>query len=364
MVDKSTLNATFLQLLQDPTMNDNVKTAELQKVANGIVKTFVEQEGFAGRILPPQPLTREQCIPDGIEGNLFVLRPIDDFRVRSIEVSRTGNPTGRLISAKDYKIWMTYRESDVVEKDLRQIQDTYTIDFQEIFESRIGLSLQRRQDIKFMQSIWAGLGYNYSTGALTSGTGTKQILDMRDYWGTTGKSRGLTSEMFTRVVQAFGSKSNPTGAASTDIEVINNNFISSDKPLVAFTLLMNIYDFADLGEMPASEIGDWLKAEFFHQYNMPSIKGINIVTTIHQDIIPRGKMYFFSSPDYMGHSFEVDPIQVLTKIDTFNSEFKMKGRCFAGHGIGNASSFWELLWTPRGQANPGSVTQPTCPVLD
>ena len=119
MVDKSQLNASWLQVLNDPALSEPEKKAELEKLASGIVKTFVEQEGFTGKIIPPEPLLREQCIPEGIEGNLFVLRPIDDHRVRAVETSRTALPTGYYVSGRDYKIWMTYRESEVIEKDLR-----------------------------------------------------------------------------------------------------------------------------------------------------------------------------------------------------------------------------------------------------
>ena len=363
MVDKASLNASWLQILNDPGLGDSEKKADLEKMASGIVKTFVEQEGFTSKIIPPEPILREQCIPDGIEGNLKVLRPIDDHRVRSVETSRTALPTGRLVSGKDYQIWMTYRESEVIEKDLRTLQDTYTYDIQEIFENRIGLSLQKRTDTIFMKSVWAGLGYDVNAGTLSSANGTGQIIDLRTFWGEgSGKSRGLSSEMFVQAVQKFGSKFASAGAVNQpDTYTFAPNV---ERPLIPFTVLMNIYDFQDLSEMPASEVGSLIRAEFFQQYNLPHIKNVNIVTTIHQDLCPRGRMYFFARPDFIGHNFEVDPIQVLTRIDTFNYEFKMKGKTFAGQGIANANAFWELIFTPRGEDNPAVNTEATCPILD
>lgn len=363
MIDKAQLQASWLQVLNDPGLGEPEKKAELEKLASGIVKTFVEQEGFTGKIIPVEPILREQCIPDGIEGNLKVLRPIDDHRVRSVETSRTALPTGRLVSGKDYQIWFTYRESEVIEKDLRSLQDTYTYDIQEIFENRIGLSLQKRTDTIFMKQVWTALGYDVAAGTLNAANGTGQIIDLRTFWGIgTGVSRGLSSEMFVRAVQKFGSKYSSSGdAGHPDTFVFVPNI---EKPLIPFTVLMNIYDFQDLSEMPASEIGSILRAEFFQQYNLPHIKNVNIVTTIHQELCPRGRMYFFARPDFIGHNFEIDPVQVLTRIDTFNSEFKMKGRTFAGQGIGNAYAFWELIFTPRGDANPAANTDATCQVLD
>jgi hypothetical protein len=149
-IDKTQLNTAFLEILNDPTMNDHEKSAGLSKVASGIVRTFVEQEGFTGKIVPPQPITREQCIPTGIEGNLYILRPIDDHKVYSVQTSRTGRPTGRYIRGKDYKINLSYRNSEEITKNTRELQDTYTYDIQDLFESRIGLSLQKLK--KFRRS--------------------------------------------------------------------------------------------------------------------------------------------------------------------------------------------------------------------
>lgn len=366
-IDKSQMNMAFLEVLNDPTMSDSEKSAGLSKVASGIIRTFVEQEGFSGKIVPPQPLTREQCIPTGIEGDLYVLRPIDDHKVYSVQTSRMGKPTGRYVRGKDYKINVAYRTSEEISKNTRELQDTYTYDIQDLFESRIGLSMQKLQDSIWMQLVWEGLGYNTKTGALKSGanSGSKQIYDLRSYWGTDGTSKGLTSEMFVLAIQKFASKSNVTGAASNDIAVINSNFVPNpEKPLIPITVLMNEFDFADLGEMPASEIGDLVKAEFFQAYNLPHIKGVQIVRTIHMDIIPRGHLYFFTSPEFIGHNFEIDPIQVVTKVDSYNFEMKMKGTHFAGQGIGNIYSFWEVLFTPRGEDNGAyAALTPTCPVL-
>jgi len=363
MVDKAQLNASWLAVLNDSGLTPMEKTAELEKMGTGIVKTFVEQEGFTGKIIPAEPILREQCIIDGLEGNLTVIRPIDDHRVRSVETNRTAMPTGRLVSGKDYRIWFTYRESEVIEKDLKTLQDTYNYDVQEIFENRIGLSLQKRTDTIFMKQVWGGLGYNVITGALNSGNGTGNVIDLRTFWGTgSGKSRGLSSEMFVQAVQKFGSKFVSAGnVAKPDTFVFGPNV---EKPLIPFTVLMNIYDFQDLSEMPASEVGSLIRAEHFQQYNLPYIKNVQIVTTIHQELCPRGRMYFFARPDYIGHNFEIDPIQVLTRIDTFTSEFKMKGRTFAGQAIANANAFWELAFTPRGDVNPAANTDLTVPVLD
>lgn len=366
--DRSQMNATFLEVLNDPTRSIQEKEAGLSKVAAGIIRTFVEQEGFTGKIVPATPLTREQCIPTGIEGNLYVLRPIDDHKVYSIQTSRVGRPTGRYVRGKDYKIYINYRHSEEINKNTRELQDTYTYDIQELFESRIALSLQRLQDILWMQLVWEGLGYNSKTGALKSGanSGSKQILDLRGFWGPSGLSEGLTSKMFVRAIQMFGKKANSTAAVSDDINVINasGNFVYTENPKIPITVLMNEWDFADLGEMPVSEIGSLIRAEFFDSYNKPHIKGLQIVRTIHGDIVPRGKMYIFTTPEFIGHNFEVDPIQVITKVDAYDNTLKMKGVHFAGQGIGNIYSFWEVLFTPRGEENPsGTFGQPTCPVL-
>ena len=366
MFDKAEVNASFLEILNDPTLGLHEKEAGMSKVASGLVRTFVEQEGFCGRIIPPTPITREQCITSGLEGNLWVYRPIDDHKVYSVQTSRHGRPTGRYVKGKDYKIPLQYRTSEEINKFIRDLQDTYNYDIQEIFEKRIALSLQKLQDTLFMQQVWSGLGYNTTTGVLKTGanSGSKQILDLRGHWGNSGLSDGLSEKMFTIARQHFGMAANSTGLVSDDIDEINANFIAAENPLMPVTVLMNEYDFYDLGTMNASEIGDLMKAELWDGYNRPMIKGVQWVTTVHQEIIPRGKMYFFAPPQYIGHNFELDPIQVQTKVDAYEGTIKMKGSHYAGQGIANIYAFWEVLFTPRNNPNPsGETVQPECPVL-
>ena len=360
--ERAELNQQFLEVVNNNFMSDFDKSAGLTKIASGLVKLFIEQEGFTGKILPPTSITRQECIPTGIDGSFYIRRAIDNGdRVNAVETGRKGYPTGKYITGKDYIINTSYKDSEVIMKDTRELQDTWTYDVMNIYENRIGLGLQKLTDKIFMSNINSGLGFNTVTGALKSGanSGSKQIVDFRQYHGTTGNSVGIAPEMITIMKQKFGQKVNGTGAVSNSIATINANFAPNpQRPLAAATVLMNLYDWEDFSEFPATDIGSILRAEWIQGYKMQTFKGLNIVTTLHADLVPRGTMYFFTTPDFMGHNFEIDPIQVLTKIDSFNHKMEIRGQAHNGQGIGNIYSVWMMLFTPRGDVNPGSVVDP------
>lgn len=362
-IEKNAVNAKFLEILNDGGLTDLEKSAQFTKVGSGLLKLFVEQEGFTGRIIPPEQITREQCIPTGIEGSFYIRRPIDNGdRVNAVDVARTGYPTGRYISGTDYPIFLTYKESDVFQKSTREIQDSYTIDIQDIYENRIGLGLQKRTDKNFMAQVYSGLGYNTATGALKAG-GSKQIVDFRPYHGASTASLGVVSEMIVRMKQYFSARATAAQKAATSISLTNANFEPDPlKPLIASTVLMNIYDFEDFSEMPATDMGSILRAEYFQGYKMNTFKNLNIVTTIHSDLVPRGTMLFFALPEFIGHNFEVDPIQVKTKVDSFNHTLMVKGEAFNGIGLGNFYGIWQMLFTPRGIV-PAAPAQPNLTTL-
>lgn len=360
--ERAELNQQFLEVINNGFLTDFEKSAGLTKIASGLVKLFVEQEGFTGKIIPPTTITRQECIPTGIDGTYYIRRAIDNGdRVNAVETARTGYPTGKYIHGNDYIINLSFKDSDVIMKDTRELQDTWTYDVMNIYENRIGLGMQKLTDKIFMSNINSGLGFNTSTGALKSGagSGSKQIVDFRAYHGTSGKSIGIASEMITIMKQQFGMKTNATGIASTSIATINANFVPNpQRPLVAATVLMNLYDWEDFAEFPATDIGSILRAEWIQGYKMQSFKGLNIITTLHADLVPRGTMYFFPLPEFMGHNFELDPIQVLTKVDSFLHKLEMKGQALNGQGLANLYATWMMLFTPRGQDNPSSSVDP------
>lgn len=343
--DKQEVNAQFLEIINSP-ISDQEKSAQLTKVGSGLLKLFVEQEGFTGRILPPQGITREAMIPTGIDGTWYIRRPIDNGdRIQVVETSPMGQATGRYFSGRDYVINVGYKESEVIEKDTRELQDTWTYDVQDIYENRIGLGMQRKIDKLFMTQILTGLGWSTSTGALVSG-GSKQIMDFRAFHGATGDSNGVQPAMITEMKQAFSKKaSDLTETTLDDVTFIPN----PTRPLVGTTVLMNLFDWEDFGEFLATDVGSIIRAETFQGYKMQTFKNMQIVTTLHADLCPRGQMFFFAPPEFMGFNFEVDPIQVKTKVDSFAHKLMMKGEALNGIGIGNFYSYWHMLFTPRGE---------------
>ena len=308
--DKVETNALFLEIINNPGMDDHEKSAQLTKVGSNLLKVYVEQEGFAGRILPPQGMTREAMIPTGLDGTWYIRRPIDNAeRIQVVETSPMGYPTGRYISGKDFVINVSYKESEVIEKDTRELQDTWTYDIQDIYENRIGLGMQRKIDQIFMRQILTGLGWDLSDGDLLA-TGSKQIVDFRSFHGAQGVSTGIIPAMITEMKQKFGMKAaDETETTLAEIAYVPN----PTRPLVAATVLMNLYDWEDFAEMPATDLGSILRAEYFHGYKLQTFKNLNIVTTLHSDLCPRGNMFFFTTPDFIGYHFEVDPIQVKPK---------------------------------------------------
>jgi hypothetical protein len=341
------VNAQFLEIINSG-LTDHEKSAQLTKAGSGLLRVFVEQEGFSGRILPPQGITREAMIPTGIDGTWYIRRPIDNAdRIQAVETSPVGYPTGRYISGKDFVINVSYKESEVIEKDTRELQDTWTYDIQDIYENRIGLGMQRKTDKIFMKQILTGLGWDTtpSTGGGLLATGSKQIVDFRSFHGATGVSTGILPAMITEMKQKFGMKA----ASEAQQTVANLAYVPNPtKPLMAATVLMNLYDWEDFSEMPATDLGSIIRAEYFHQYKLNTFKNLNIVTTLHSDLCPRGNMFFFTTPEFIGYNFEVDPIQVKTKVDTFLHKLMMKAEALNGIGIGNIYSFWHMLFTPRG----------------
>lgn len=342
--EKQEVNARFLEIINSP-ISDQEKEAQLTKVGSGLLRLFVEQEGFSGKIIPPQPMTREAMIPTGIDGTWYIRRPIDNGdRVQAIETTPVGYPTGRYISGKDFVINVSYKESEVIEKDTRELQDTWTYDVQDIYENRIGLGIQRANDVIFMRQILTGLGWSTSTGLLVSG-GSKQVVDFRSFHGAIGISTGVLPAMITEMKQKFSMKTGDNTVTS----VANLTYVPNPtRPLVAVTVLMNLYDWEDFAEFAATDVGSIIRADYFQGYKLNTFKNLNIVTTVHSDLCPRGNMFFFTSPEFIGYSFEVDPIQVKTKVDSFIHKLMMKGECLNGIGIGNFNSYWHMMFTPRG----------------
>jgi len=356
-VDKKELNDLFIRFVQSNFATPRYdKIAEFANALSDYVRTYIEEEAFARQILPPRAITLAETLLTGFGGTRYVLRTIDRYRVNALVVDDQGNPTAEFYQGEDYRIVFNFYETPEYTVDTRKARIAFPIDFHALLEEKIAFEMARMEDRQLMRLVFTALGYDLNTGELSPNYGTKNILDLRGYYGTS-VSKGITPEMITLAKQRFESYV----ANRNETNPANFQWRPRTHKLYPTVILMNTYDAEDFTEWSQSDIGSILRSEFFEAYNRPTIKQLRRVVTLNTTLVPRGRMYLFTDPQYLGHFFILEEAKTLVDLNVYNHYFRIKGEAYWGMNIGNVEAILEVVFTPRGSRAPASLPPLTLP---
>jgi len=142
-------------------------------------------------------------------------------------------------------------------------------------------------------------------------------------------SGGLNRANYVEAIKAFSRLRVPFGPLQPD---------GSNTKGVA---LMNNVTAADLLKLERSEVGGDLAEKHFVE-GVPSAKilGINSVYTIKRELVPDGTVYFFSSEEFLGKYFRLQPLTVFLETRAFFLQFFQY--CNLGMSIGNVKGCFRV----------------------
>lgn len=293
--------------------------AELTEAGRQYVKIELLEAAFSRAIIPQEPITTADCQRNVNDNSLYVIRDIEPG-AEAVGVDNLGEPDGQYVKGTRYIIpvvnFATKRFQITVE-DLRAYQYKIT----KRIEDKSVPVLEKLEDKYFLRLCGAAINGGTLKEKAVKYTGTVDLtIDTKD---------------FIALKNTLASGINGYDARRKEVGVI----------------LMCQEAFETAVILPSAG-DDFGKDRVLNGITSDTLFGTKVVRTIKSDILPRGHLWAFTTPDFLGHNFALGDPNFEIKSSFGLIEWQTKEAI--AMGIGNRLSM--ALLTLKGSKNPGGST--------
>jgi len=293
IADIKVFNDTFVEMVK----SGQEKQAAVS--AQQFTRNKLREESFAEKIITPIDVNNDEL--DKAENPELLVkwndREPDTAPATTIPLGVV--PEAVQFSGSRYPSYFTRIVSPKFNKDIDQLR-TYDYDIRSIMLEISTKDIATEIDTRFMERVNSVIG-SVNTANPLNGLGLPQNITISG--GITRENVADSFKAIKRLRVPFG-PSQPDGSESKGV------------------MLMNTVTADDFVKMNRSEVGGDLSQEMFIN-GLPSktLLGVKPIYTIKRELIPDGVIYLFSSEEFFGKYYRLQPLTVFMKNEAFFIEY-------------------------------------------
>ena len=288
--------------------NDNVKYAA--DAATDYTRTQLREDSFAFKILAPEQITPDQLDRDIDERNRVICE-LEPDSPGSKWCPLQDVPEGEYIVGSRYVIPFALVLTRKFTKTIQELY-TYRQDIRKILTDNSIKDGLAAIDGKFVDMVDKICMDCPGPGQPQNFTGKVQY---REFSGFTRENLAMAQTMLTK------------GNANGKFRLKNHIMLLNDttsRYLLAF-------DHDEWGGSPKD--GPSAADNMIHGLTTDEIMGLKAIYTIKDDLVPDGTIYYFTAPEFLGHTFYIDDWTMWMKKEAYF--ISMFSYWYGGIGIGN-----------------------------
>lgn len=254
--------------------------ANLEKVAqtaSDVTRTQIREGSFANKILPPENIGNEKLTKTMTE-DLIVIDELEPDSPGAKYVPFETVPEGEIITGSRYITPMARIVTPMFTKDIDQLR-TYDYPIRKVLTDnsiKDGMATHDRKFIETVNSIV--MNTEGGPGTVHPVTGKIQLLDL---------DTPIDRDSFTEATKML-----PRGNA-------NGKFVARN-----YLMLAHENTLRDVLKLDRNAIGGDLAQEHWKNgLTETTIMGIKAISTIKNNLVPEGWVYFFAEPSFLGHNY-------------------------------------------------------------
>jgi hypothetical protein len=291
-VDTKYLNQLFRDAV---TAKDHVKLAQAGEL---YIRLRMREAPFCRKILPPVPVTKEDCQRSVSHDTLTIVKDIAP-EAEAVSLTFRGRPNHQYIQGKRFEIGLYKIASPLYTKTEAELL-AYEMPITGLIEEDIVKMMMKEEDKNF-------------------------IMQCEDI-----------------VARPTGKKFNvPTSTHKVDKEaltILTNSLDGDELETACFLMSKTTWnDWATQGN-EVFDIGAWDVARF--GYKEGQILGRKCFVTLKEDLVPHNVVWAFTSPEYLGYMFTLDDAKFWVNSEAEN--IFLKGWEYVGMGFGNTRAIAKL----------------------
>lgn len=292
-VDTKYLNQMFTDAMA---AGDRVKCAQAGEL---YIRLRMREAPFCRKILPPVPVTKEDCQRSVDHDTLTIVKDIAP-EAEAVSMTFRGRPNHKYIQGKRFEIGLYKISSPVYTKSEAELL-AYEMPITSLIEEDVVKMMQKEEDKNFMMQCEDIV--NRAGGKL---------------FNVTTSSHKIDKESLITLTNALDGDELETGCFLMSKTTWN--------------------DWSGQGS-EVFDIGAWDVARY--GYKEETILGRKCFVTLKEDLVPHNTVWAFTSPEYLGYMFTLDDAKFW--VDSKADEIFFKGWEFLGCGIGNTRAMAKLV---------------------
>ena len=266
------IDAQLRDMIADGSRSNLEKVAQ---TASDVTRTQIREGSFANKILPPETIGNERLTKTMTE-DLIVIDDLEPDSPGAKYVPFETVPEGEIITGSRYITPMARIVTPMFTKDIDQLR-TYDYPIRKILTDNSIKDGMATHDRKFIDTV-NSIVKNRGTDLKHPVTGKRQYMKFEE---------GINRDTFTEATKML-----PRG--------------NSQGKFVARNYLMLAHEntLRDILKLDRNEIGGDLAQEHWKNgLTETTIMGIKAISTIKNNLVPEGSVYFFAEPSFLGHNY-------------------------------------------------------------
>ena len=293
IANQKVFNDTFVEM---------VKAGEEKKAAvsmQSFTRNKLREESFTEKIITPIDISNDDL--DKAENPELLVKWNDrePDTAPAVTIPLGVVPDMFQFSGTRYPSYFTRITSPKFNKDIDQLR-SYDYDIRAIMLELSTKDIATEIDTRFMQRVDSIIG-SVNTANDLNGLGLPQNVKISG--GITRENVAESFKVIKRLRVPFG-PSQPDGSETKGVMLMNN--VTAD----------------DFVKMSRSEVGGDLAQEMFVN-GLPSktLLGVKPVYTLKRELVPDGVIYLFSSEEFFGKYYRLQPLTVFMKNEAYFLEY-------------------------------------------
>lgn len=275
--------------------------SKLAAYGGGVIRDHLREVSFARKVLPPQPITPAECQVSTEHDGLVKIEELEP-ESRAMVVDFRGGARARYIRAPRVAVSFFTIESEHFEKTEQELL-AYKMPITKMIEEQSANNLQEIEDRQFLLFAEAGIqqiqkdsndkAYGNQVGFSASAVNNGTVANGPDQNASVMKGQlALTAGVDDFTVRPIN---------RPDFVNFFKMMSGPERRLRLELVLLTEADYDDILQWTLEDMGDRIQSEtVVDGYKYNTLLGRRFIRTIKTDILRRGNIYGFTTPEFMG----------------------------------------------------------------
>jgi hypothetical protein len=275
--------------------------SKIAAYGGGVIRDHLRETSFARKVLPPQPVTPVECQVSTEHDGLVKIEELEP-ESRAMVVDFRGSARARYIRAPRVAVSFFTIESEHFEKTEQELL-AYKMPITKMIEEQSANDIQEIEDRQFLIYAEGGVQQMQNAATVASNNANNKFASSTVNAGTVAVGPDQNASVMKGQLALAAGADDFVVRPITRPDFVNffKMLSGPERRLRMELVLITEPDYDDILQWTIEDMGDRIQSEtIVDGYKYNTILGRRFIRTIKTDILRRGNIYGFTTPEFLG----------------------------------------------------------------